>query len=95
VEKGRELWSPELVDMEMEMDVGMKEVDDEAREREGSVVTVILSTPIKEISSASKGSEFELELDVKDESGMSFIYSSSPSFVWSGGGIKERRANSR
>jgi hypothetical protein len=70
VEKGRELWSPELVDMEMEMDVGMKEVNDEEREREGSVVTVILSTPIKEISSASKGSEFELELDVKDESGM-------------------------
>jgi hypothetical protein len=73
VERGRELWSPELVDMEMEMDVGMKEVDDEAREREGSVVTVILSTPIKDISSASKGSEFELDLDVKDESGMSFV----------------------
>jgi hypothetical protein len=67
---GRELWSPELVDMEMAMDVGMKKVDDETREREGSVVTVILSTPIKEISSASKGSEFELELDIKDESGM-------------------------
>jgi len=65
---GRELWSPELVDMV----VGMKEVDDE-REREGSVVTVVLSTPIKEISSASKGSEFELESDVKDESGMSLL----------------------
>jgi len=64
---GRELWSPELVDMEV--DVGMKEVDD-GREREGSVLTVILSTPIKEISSASKGSEFEL---VKDESGMSLL----------------------
>ena len=63
---GRELWSPELVDM----DVGMKEVDDE-RERDGSVVTVVLSTPIKEISSASKGSEFEL---VKDESGMSLFF---------------------
>jgi hypothetical protein len=78
VEKGRELWSPELVDMEMEMDVGAKEVDDEERARGSSVGTVVLSTPIKEISSASKGSEFELELDVKDESGMSFIYSSSP-----------------
>ena len=63
---GRELWSPELVDM----DVGMKEVDDE-REREGSVVTVFLSTPIKEISSASKGSEFEM---VKDDSGMSLFF---------------------
>jgi hypothetical protein len=68
VERGRELWSPELVDMEM--DVGMKEVDDAEKEREGSVVTVILSTPVKELSSASKGSEFELELDVKDDSGM-------------------------
>jgi hypothetical protein len=68
---GRELWSPELIDMEMEMDVGMKVVDDEAREREGSVVTVVLSTPIKEISSASKGSEFEL---VKGESGMSLFF---------------------
>jgi hypothetical protein len=70
---GRELWSPELVDMEM--DVGMKEVDDEEREREGSVVTLILSTSIKEISSASKGSEFEL---IKDESGMSLLSSSPP-----------------
>jgi hypothetical protein len=70
VKRGRELWSPELVDMEMEMDVGAKEVDDEEREREGSVVTVVLSTPIKEISSASKGSEFEMELDVKDDSGI-------------------------
>jgi hypothetical protein len=47
----------------------MKEVDDE-RDGEGSVVTVVLSTPIKEVSSASKGSEFELGLDVKDGSGM-------------------------
>jgi hypothetical protein len=98
VERGRELWSPELVDMEMEMDVGMKEVDDEEREREGSVVTVVLSTPIKEISSASKGSEFEL---VKDESGMSLLSSSplllhhsasSRSSFQPAGDTKERRA---
>jgi hypothetical protein len=93
VERGRELWSPELVDMEMEMDVGAKDVDDEERGREGSVVTVILSTPIKEISSASKGSEFELELDVKDESGMflplplllypsSSCFESSSQYLW-------------
>ena len=66
---GRELWSPDLVDMGM--DVGAKRVDDSEREREESVVTAIHSTPIKEISSASKGSDFEL--DVKGESGKSFI----------------------
>jgi len=70
---GRELWSPELVDMEVEVDVGMKVVKDSEREGEGSVGTVILSAPIKEISSASKGSEFELELDMKDVSGMSLL----------------------
>jgi hypothetical protein len=103
VERGRELWSPELVDMEMEMDVGMEEVDDEAREREGSVVTVILSTPIKELSSASKGSEFKL---VKGESGMSLFFltffassplaSSLPISISGGCGVEEyseKRAN--
>lgn len=76
---GRELWSPELVDMGL--DVGAKRVDDSEREREESVVTVLLSTPIREISSASKGSEFELELDVKDESGMSLPFLSRSSSV--------------
>jgi len=70
-EMDRELWAPELVDMGM--DVGAKQVEDTERKREESVVTVILSTPIKEISSASRGSAFELELEVKDESGMSLL----------------------
>lgn len=61
-ERGREIWSPELVDMDMDTR------EEELRERESSVVTVVMSTPIKESSSATKGSEFEL--DVKEESGM-------------------------
>lgn len=72
-EKGREIWSPELVDMDMDTR------EEELRERESSVVTVVMSTPIKESSSATKGSEFEL--DVKEESGMfRFITLFSPPF---------------
>jgi hypothetical protein len=75
-ERERQLWSAELVDMDI--DTGGKEVGDEnedvdmeKRGREDSVVTVILSTPIKSIeeSSSPKESGSEYGLGVKEESG--------------------------
>ena len=75
-DRDRELWSAELVDMEI--DLGHKDLEDADQDidiemrsmREPSEVTVVLDTPLKPVQESSpKSSEFELEEEEEEESG--------------------------
>lgn len=78
-ERDRELWSAELVDMEI--DLGHKDLEDVDQDieigsrsmREPSEVTVVLDTPLKSVQESSpKSSEFELK-EEEEESGKLFL----------------------